>query len=623
MFKDEIKTEPKDIFNEYRKGTEFKNSIGDRGIANQAVVNERFYRGDHWHGAKFGKDRPLVRRPIIKRSMDYKISTVTSKPVTVNYTADGIPTMTEDTGTKAEIRKKMLNGVAPETDFADDEEIAVVMEAMSQYFKVTAERVKFNSICWQSVRNAVIDGTGIIWSFWDELIRTGLYADSNKKSPISGDITAETLNVEQVVFGDPNDDDIQRQPYIILAQRINVAQVRREAQMNGVSKKEINRIKPDDAYEYTVRSDDKGNIEHDNSQRVTVLTKMYKEWDNKGGYKVMCTRVCEKIVIRKPWDMLITLYPIAKMSWEPRRGNIYGDTEITYMIPNQIAINRALSAMVQATMTAGMPVTLVNGDIIRDPYTNTPGRVMKVHGSADDMASAIRMVAPPPFNAQLINSIETLANNTLSDSGANDAALGDIRPDNAQAIIQTREAALAPMQTYVNRFYAMVEDVARIWADFWLHMYGDRKLKIVDKGGIHYFPFKAERYKNLVINAKIDVGASTMYSEAVVIGTLDALLNKGAITFEQYLENMPAGILPNVTRLLQEERARNQAASEQAYIDGETSDEKILQLWAAKDPEGYRKFTQLPPEQQQAALVRMRGAMQNVGDGDTEQEAVV
>ena len=91
----------------------------------------------------------------------------------------------------------------------------------------------------------------------------------------------------------------------------------------------------------------------------------------------------------------------------------------------------------------------------------------------------------------MITSVNDLAANTLSDSGANDAALGNIRPDNAAAIIQMREAALQPMQLKQNLYYTFIEDTMRIWAEFWLKLYGDRKLKVDTPNGVAYVPFHA------------------------------------------------------------------------------------------------------------------------------------
>lgn len=552
-----IMTEPKSVFNEYKKGNEYKASIGDKGIFEQAKINERFYVGDQWYGAQCGNDKPLIKRNVIKRIGDYKLSAITAAPIAVNYRADGVADNSSMREEEDSVRENILGG----GDFGGnttDAEINVVTSILSDYFSVTAERVKFDFKKEQALRNAYISGTGIAYTYWDDTIKTGLYADEGRTTPIKGDIAFEILDVENVCFGDPNCDDVQRQPFIIVSQRLDVNEVRREARRNRISAEDIENIKPDNAESYEANAGTRGEQEPTDSQRVTVLTKFYKEWDKEGdSYKVMCVKVCEKSYVRKPWDTGITLYPIAKMSWANRRSCIYGDSDVTYQISNQIAINRAESAGIWGLMKSGMPMTIVNGDTITTDITNNPGEVIKVFGTVEDVAGAIRHVQPPAFGSQYINMINDLANNTLSDNGANDAALGDIRPDNAAAIIQSREASLQPIQLLQNAFYSFIEDIAKIWADFWMHLYGDRKLRVEDESGTYYVPFHPARYENLLLTVKIDVGSGPIWSLPSSIAILDSLLGAGIIDKVEYLENMPDGIIPNKTKIL--EKAREQA----------------------------------------------------------------
>ena len=559
-----ITTEPKSVFSEYKKGNEYKASIGEKGIFEQSKINERFYVGDQWYGANCGNDRPLIRRNIIKRIAEYKLSSITAAPIAVNYSAEGVP---DNSGLHAKA-EEYRNDIKMGEDFiesTDDAEISVITGFLSDYFKTTAERVKFDSKKEEALRNAYISGTGICYTFWDSEINTGLYADMNKTTLIKGDIDFEVLDVENVCFGDPNCDNVQKQPYIIISQRVDVNEVRREAKRNRISAEEIENIKPDGADSYEMNAGDRGEQEPQDSKRVTVLTKFYKEWNNEGtGYKVMCMKCCEKSYVRKPWDTGLTLYPIAKMCWQNRRSSAYGDSEISYQIPNQIALNRAESAGIWGLMKSGMPMTVVNGDTIQDPITNNPGEVIKVFGTAEDVAGAIRHISPPAFGNQYLNMLNDLANNTLSDNGANDAALGNIKPDNAAAIIQSREASLQPMQLYQNRFYSFIEDIARIWADFWLHLYGDRKLRVEDKDGVYYIPFHPSRYENLMLTARIDVGSSPVWSLPSTISVLDSLFGAGIINKIQYLERMPDGIIPDKTGLLKE--AREELAAQQEMM---------------------------------------------------------
>lgn len=625
-----IKLETKSIWSEYEAGQQYKNSIGDKGIHDQARINERFFVGDQWHGVNAGNEKPLTRRNIIKRIGEYKMATIGSAPIAVNYSAEGVPDTTDISASGA-IRTQMMSGDMPQGD-ASDVEISVVMNALTDYFKITAERLKYDDKKDQLLRNAYISGTGILYTYWDSSIKTGLYADEGRTMAIMGDINCEVLDIENVVFGDPNNEDVESQPYIIIARRLDVDAVRREAEKYGQATDDI---VPDGAYGYYRNSGDRGEDEPADSKRVTVITKLYKKYDDQGNCTVWGKTVTETAVIRPEWNLLIHRYPIAKFIWERRRSCAYGDSEITYQIPNQIALNQAHSISVWAMQNTGMPKTVINGDLIPDGISNDPAEVVKIYGSAEDMVSAIRYIAPPNYGAAFINFTDAFAQNVLSDNGANDAALGNFRPDNATAIVQAREAAIAPMQMYQNRFYSANEDVARIWADFWITMYGRRSIKINDGGSVRYMVFDAERYKDLVITAKIDVGASTLWSEAVSISNLGNLLTAQQISFIEYLERIPKGLIPNVSGLInarkQQEQQAQAAAQQQAMMQGQAAaqpnvtpdqigDGEVLEYMRQTNPEVYERLMSLSPEDQQRAMAMMRN---NTGGAPAQNENMV
>ena len=121
---------------------------------------------------------------------------------------------------------------------------------------------------------------------------------------------------------------------------------------------------------------------------------------------------------------------------------------------------------------------LVNGDTVTQKITNEPGQIIKVYGSNEDVTGAVKYLTPPVFSQEYESSIKALVENTLTQSGANEVALGDHRADNNSALRTMREASLMPLVITKNRFYAFVEDTARIWADFWITKYEKRALKI-------------------------------------------------------------------------------------------------------------------------------------------------
>lgn len=595
---------PAQIFKEYRDGTQFKSGLGMRGLYEQSKMNERYFIGDQWYGVNCGNDRPLIRHNVIKRIGEYKMSVVGSSPITVSYTADGIP---NTLGLKEAIRP-IRDGIAQGNEayieqmmamsadtIPSNEEVTLIMSALSDYFRVTAERVKFNDKCEQALRNAFISGTGIIYTYWDDKVKTGLYADENRTTPIVGDIGCEVLDVENVYFGDPNLTDIQSQPYILVAQRKSVAELKREAKHNRRPQYEIDQIKPDNETGYEAGQISEN--EPSESKKATVITKFWKKWDDDGSdYTLKAIKVCENAVIRPEWDVGIRLYPFASFLWERRRNCAYGESEITYLIPNQIAINRMMTASVWAVMMMGMPMLVVNSDVVdAGSLTNDPGQIISVNGGYEDVHGAMSYLNPPNFSPSFIQNVNTIIGNTLQQSGANDAALGDMRPENTSAIAMLREAATMPLQQTKNRYYSFIEDIARIWAEFWIMKYGKRSIKVEDDTGTWYLPFDGERYRDLLISTKIDVGASGLWSESQSTITLGNLLDRQIITPVQYLQRLPKGIIPQLEKLIRELQTAAGGEMDGGAIDIET-------LISALPPDLQDTYNNLDPETAQAVV---------------------
>lgn len=245
---------------------------------------------------------------------------------------------------------------------------------------------------------------------------------------------------------------------------------------------------------------------------------------------------------------------------------------------------------------------------MHQPITNDPGQLIEVNGTSEDVANAIRYVNPPNFAPAFEQNITSLISNTLTQSGANDAALGDVRPDNTSAIVAVREAATMPMQTVQNRFYSFVEDVARVWAEMWVTMYGRRSLKIEDENGVWYMPFDGEKYRDLLISVKVDVGASTLWSEIQSVNTLDNLLASQIITPKQYLERLPKGSVPNLSGLIREMQEAQRAQEEAAMQAHEQQGVDVQSIIDGLPPEYRQAFDSVPPEQQ-AAMLQEIGVM--------------
>ena len=225
---------PANVFAGYTEARRFKSSIGKRGLYEQIRMNERFYVGDQWYGANCGGERPLVRHNIVKRIGDYKISQLSGTNPAVNFSAEGFSQNVFSAKQIAAAKRELA--VRKETVFApfkSDNEVGLMLSVLGSYRRTVADRVKLASVLDLALRDAYIRGTGVVYTYFDPDIKTGLFADKQGGTPILGDIVCERIKIENVYFGDPACTSLQKQPYIILAEEKTTEEILAEAERYG------------------------------------------------------------------------------------------------------------------------------------------------------------------------------------------------------------------------------------------------------------------------------------------------------------------------------------------------------------------------------------------------------
>lgn len=514
-----IKLTPSSVFEEYKKSINFKNSIGKHGIFEQAVINERFYVGDQWHGANCGNRRPLVRHNIIKRIGEFKMAQILASPFSVKYGINGVPRLSS--ASKVPLKNRALN--IKESKNIGNDELNNLEDVLDKYYLVTSKRLHLNSVFATALKDAYIFGTGIVYTYWDGRIQTGTVKNS---VPITGDIKTEVLDVRNVSFGNPYEKDIEKQPFIIIASVKSTDDIAKMCLERGGDEFALNRI-------------------CSLGEKATLLTLLYKATDADGKETVMCAKFTENETVCPPYNTRLRRFPLAVFRWDDLKSTVYGESEITHIIPNQIAINRMITANVWAAITMGMPLMLVNGDTIEGDITNDPGQIIKVFGTNEDVAGSVKYVTPPDITSNFGNSVNTLIETTLTQCGANEVALGDSKADNMGALSIMRSAATMPLNLIKENFKRFVEEVALIWADFWITQYGLRKIKINDDSGIWYMPFNGDRYKGLTISCSAEVVPAPEFTAKESISLLTALLEKNIITKKEFFERLPSGLIPD------------------------------------------------------------------------------
>ncbi len=511
---------PAEIFGEYKKGYDFKNAIGEKGFFEQAKINERFYLGDQWYKSGRSADRPLVRHNVIKRIGDFKMAHILSDSIAIRYSSEGVPVPVDQKNKINELKSRVSSGEYRFEGEIDSAEINFVMDALSAYRNGIAEKIGFDALCEKAVREAFISGGSVIYTYWQGVPENG--------------IKCEVIPLSRVYFAEPFLTEVEDQPYIIISAYKNADEVKREAIRYG-------------------KASSVKDIERDSvNGLVLTLTKIYKDYRPDGSFRVLCVKSTEHAIIRAPFDTNLRLYPIALFNFNERRNCIYGESEITNLIPNQIAINRMITANVWSQITVGMPIMVVNGDTVPQDVSNDPGQIVKIYGSNEDVRSAIGFVSPPDVSENFCRNIDSLIQNTLAQSGANEAALGDANPNNASAISALQNAALMPMKLLKARYHSFLEKTARIWADFWTRNYKNKNLRIEDENGVWFVPFDGERYENLVLNARVDIVENKISGAKENFNALITLFDKGIINKKQLISRLPDGIIIDRKGLLLE-----------------------------------------------------------------------
>lgn len=505
------KISPEQVWREYEEGVAYNQAVS---LYDNVKRNEHFFIGDQWYGANAPKDLDKPVFNILKRVISYFVSILVSDDVSADISVfDGDPAYDQ------------------------------LLKAVDGQIEEIIENDKLKAKNRECIRNAAVDGEAYLYVRFDERAETGQTAQ--------GMIVTEVLDNTNVIFGSPQDDDLQSQPYLIVSMRRTVKSVREEAKANGIPAEEIEQI----------TADDEENPLHDTPERgkATVLVRFEKR--NGTVYAMKTTR---NVVLKQEVDLGYRLYPIAGFIWDRIKGSYHGQAAVTGMIPNQVFINKLFAMSMEHVKAMAFPKVIYNRDII-DHWTNAVGAAIGVNGPPND-AVATGFKAPDMSN-QVMVMIDKVIQYTRDTMGASDAALGNIKPENTSAIIAVQKSSAMPLELQRMDYYQFVEDYIRIFVDMMRVNYGVRQVgSEADEMG-NPVPVIVDfgQLTDLRLKLNVDVGASTYWSELMQVQTMDNLFAKGILTDAvTYLESIPDGYIKNKSRLIDKLQEQQNALGQQA-----------------------------------------------------------
>lgn len=483
------------IWNLYEKG---RNHHRMTGVYTDTDRNYRMYNGNQWEGAKLGEIEPVQKnfiRPIVK----YKLSVIHDNLYAINYSSQNF----EDSEfhKKAERCCDMLNNYAHKIWEQDG------MDYKGR--KVT--------------KDAAINDEGIIYIDFDK----------EKMRPVN-----EIIKKNDIYYGNENDDDIQAQPYILLSKRMPVSNAREFAVDNGLSEEDTEFIIGDnDTFE---ESGEAAKLEVDDM--VTLVYKLYKL---KG--TVRFSIASRYIDIVEDADTGLSLYPVAHFNWEEKEGSARGEGEVRYLIPNQIEVNKTEMRRVLTVKNQAYPQKIVDITKVENPSeVNTVGGIIKTKSATvDDVRKIVGTLQPAQMSTDVKQLQEDLIQLTRELAGAGDIATGQVNPESAsgRAILAVQQASQAPMMEQKESYKKFIEDVARIWLEYFIVYSADGinlEEKVID-------PFTKEETVQIVTvpqsvlerlqaTVKIDVTPKSVYDKFAQEQSLENFLTQGYFSVQRLAE---------------------------------------------------------------------------------------
>ena len=514
---------PETVQAEYSRGMSYNSGLN---LYEEVKTCERFYEGDQWAGVKTKQVRPITVN-FIRQIAHYKVAQIVS----------------DDVGQDIE-------------PFLPDVVAEQAAQVLEQSIDRVVERQKIRDKHRELLRDAYIDGDVALYFWWDAEQRSGL-------SGVPGDIVAETIMNTNVIFGDPSSRRTQAQPYIIIVQRMPVQQIRKLAKAAGCAEWES--IQGDSGGDYV--GDDETSSTEDMG---TLLTRM---WRDEGGSVSFC-KVSGQIMVQQETQTGMTMYPLAYMSWTPRKNSYHGVLEVSELINAQISINKQYTALAYQLNNNARPKLVYDTSKFPDGWPSE-ATTIGVRGDPTKALTGVAGSMPLPTDATALTS--NLLDTVKNVAGANDAALGNIKnPDNTSAIVAVQQATAAPLSLTRLSYYQFVEDYERVLIDMMHAYYGERDVKVTvqtataageteEQTQIVTYDFSALPVDALDLNIRI--GAASYWAETLQVTTLDNLMNADIIPDAvQYLERVPDGNIRDKTGLIDAVRTAQRKAQQAAAL---------------------------------------------------------
>ena len=531
----------KKIWDDWQKGLEYQKKLHLKETCEQCVD---FFEGRQWPQAtERTKNMPRPIENIIELIVNGKKANILSSKISVIYKPLVYNEQEEQTA---------IEGASSFTSFANH----------------ISKEIKQEDLDNDAILDGLIKGPYIYHYFWDKEKKTGM-------AKFDGGLNGQIIDCLSIVFANPKQKDEQKQKWIIIQSRENVETLKKIAKNNGITKTEIELITADDDSEKNYNSE-----EQDGEEYATVLTRYFRK--NGEVYYTKSTKNMivqeetpltpdaskiklqldeenktnednEQVDVDKPEQnqgFKMTLYPIVVGSYKNREKSIYGRGEVEPLIATQKSINFNYAMMQMASQNMGFPKIKIRPMALQGKQiTNAPGEIITDYSPNFD---GITYMNPPTFSNMPLTVSDKMIEVTRTVTGATEVASGEVLGKNmsGSAIVALQTQAKVPIEDMQKRFWRVHEKIARIWEQFFKAYYRFDVPYVVENDNKQEInTFNGSMYQNMDFETTIDVGPGSAYSESLSINLLENALQRGDITFDDYIDLYPDTAMPFKAKL--------------------------------------------------------------------------
>ena len=523
----------------WRKYQKCKDYLDKKSLVRKTNKNWNFYIGNQWEGMESGGEQLPVLN-FIEPTIKYKVSVVSQNSMTAVY-----------------------------SDLEGREDTQKACEVLNKLFGESWDKGKMGASAWEVIEAAAVQGDS--YAFWGE-------CDSK--------VPPQVLPNTTVLLADENITDIQKQPFILIVERLDVKSVRRVSKENGIPKEDMELISSDDNKDLQIAN--KEEVE----DKVTSILHMRK---NEDGY-VEISRSTKSVVYEPPHIVRGTVgdgeykgiglrsYPIVPFVWKKMPNTARGVSEVAQLIPNQIEVNKTLARRSMTVKMTAYPRIAYDSSAIQNPEDlDKTGVAIEVNGGAQSVNQMISYLSAANISSdadKLLNDLLTMSREL---AGAGDYATGNVNPEQAsgQAIMAVRDTAQIPLNKQIQQYQQFVEDCALMFFDLWVAFnpngleyngqsnednmipeIGSSSQELLETESQNVIP--VEVLEKIRPSVRVDVSQDNAWSKLSEQQWVDNIFQQQQITFEEYVELCNSNSVPKgKLQAILQKRKQQQALAEQ------------------------------------------------------------